>query len=387
MRDNEPIFAQQKRDPSTLELRAQPRPVAQIRRSVIVGIAATGAATLFGITWWALDATRFDPIIVGEDLLADSRGQGGEGFAGLPDSYDDLEPPPLGPPLPGDLGPAVLEQERALGLAPDPDEEARRAERLRLALQARQAREAGVFFQLTGRATASPVPGVTLEGSGVTSSDGDAEAAVLDTAPEGETYNGFSIQQPISPYQLMAGSVISASLMTGINSDLPGRVLAQVTENVYDTATGRFLLIPQGARMVGTYDSGISFGQSRVQLIWERIVLPNGASLRLENLPATDTVGYSGLSDDVDFHTWSLVKGAILSTILNVGSELTLGGQGSSVLSAVGSSTQEAVDNAGNEIVRRHLDVKPTITIRPGWPIRVIVQKDLVLVPYESAPQ
>src|SRR3546814_1463150 len=114
----------------------------------------------------------------------------------------------------------------------------------------------------------------------------------------------------------MAGSVIAASLITGINSDLPGLVTAQVTENVYDTVTGSALLIPQGARLIGAYDSVVAFGQSRALLVWQRIVMPDGSSIQIDNLPATDAAGYAGLGDEVDFHTWRLIKGVVLSTLL-----------------------------------------------------------------------
>src|SRR5690606_11097884 len=135
-----------------------------------------------------------------------------------------------------------------------------------------------------------------------------------------------------SPYQVMAGSVIAASLVTGLNSDLPGAVVAQVTENVYDSVTGRTLLIPQGARLIGTYDSVVAFGQSRALLVWWRIVMPDGSSIHIDNLQATDTAGYAGLEDEVDFHTWRLIKAVVFSTMLGVGTELSLGGEESELV-------------------------------------------------------
>jgi type IV secretion system protein VirB10 len=182
----------------------------------------------------------------------------------------------------------------------------------------------------------------------------------------------------------MAGSIIAASLITGLNSDLPGVVVAQVTENVYDTVTGRTLLIPQGSRLIGSYDSVIAFGQSRALLVWRRIVLPNGSSIQIDNLPATDDAGYAGLEDEVDFHTWRLIKGVVLSTLLGVGTELSLGGEESDLLRALRESTQQNVNRAGQRITERNLNIQPTITVRPGWPLRVIVHKDLVLRPYRG---
>ena len=144
------------------------------------------------------------------------------------------------------------------------------------------------------------------------------------------------------------------------------------------------LLIAQGTRVIGSYDSVIDHGQSRALVVWNRLILPNGKSLQIENLPATDTEGYAGLADEVDYHTWSLVKGIVLSTLLNVGSELTLGGDESNLLRALGRSSQQSVESAGDLIVRRELGIQPTITVRPGWPLRIIVHQDLILKPYEG---
>src|SRR3546814_3809113 len=138
----------------------------------------------------------------------------------------------------------------------------------------------------------------------------------------------------------MAGTAIPASLVTGINSDLPGRVIAQVTGNVYDTPTGRYLRIPQGPRLIGKYDSVIAFGQRRALVIWNRIVMPDGSSIVIENLPTTDTAGYAGLEDEVDYHTWRLINGVALSTLLGVGTELTFGEDESDLVRALRDSAQ-----------------------------------------------
>ena len=131
----------------------------------------------------------------------------------------------------------------------------------------------------------------------------------LKSGPETEIYNPHGLQKPVSPYQLMAGTIIAASLVSGLSSDLPGFVIAQVTENVYDTVTGRHLLVPQGSRLVGKYDNVVAFGQERALVVWQRIILPDGSSVVIDNLPATDTGGYAGLADQVDLHTWKLLKG------------------------------------------------------------------------------
>lgn len=195
-------------------------------------------------------------------------------------------------------------------------------------------------------------------------------------------YNPHSLQTPVSPYQVMAGTIIPASLVTGLNSDLPGQVIAQVTENVYDTSTGDYLLIPQGARLIGRYDSVIAFGQSRALMVWSRVVMPDGTSLTIENLPGVDLSGYAGVEDRVDNHTWRLFQAAILSSILSVGAELGRDDDSDDILSALRDGGQRTLNQAGQQIVNRQLNVQPTITVRPGWRLRVIVNKDLILQPY-----
>jgi type IV secretion system protein TrbI len=140
--------------------------------------------------------------------------------------------------------------------------------------------------------------------------------AFLKSGPDKEIYNPHTLQRPISPYQLLAGTIISASLLTGLNADLPGFVIAQVTEHTYDTVSGRNLLIPQGSRLIGKYDSVVAYGQERALLVWQRIIRPDGSSIGIDNLPATDTAGYAGLADSVDLHTWKLLKGVTLATVL-----------------------------------------------------------------------
>ena len=169
----------------------------------------------------------------------------------------------------------------------------------------------------------------------------------------------------------MAGTVISASLITGINSDLPGRVTAQITENIYDTVSGRYLLIPQGSRVIGTYDSVIAFGQDRALVIWQRIIMPDGSSMVIENLPATDTAGYAGLEDEVDFHTWRLLKGIVLSTLLGVDTELTFGDDEDDLVE----STQDSANQVGQRITDRNLNIQPTITIRPCGTANVCLRR------------
>lgn len=399
-----------KLDPEALVLKASPRRVVRFKRNLLIGIAAVSCAAVFGVTWMALNGPGLHLGQNGSELYGTERKTTPDALANLPANYGQMPKPKpkLGPPLPGDLGPPIVEREKQLGLppaGPNAEDEAARAERLRLAQQAQQAREAGVFFQLTQRgATAiSPVPSGTPASSTATPASAvgtDASHLSLDLnrdqndqqrkldfvnqASARGIYNSQALQTPASPCEVLAGTVIAASLLTGVNSDLPGMVTAQVTENVYDTVTGRILLIPQGSRLIGSYDSVVAFGQSRALLVWQRIVMPDGSSIQIDNLPATDAAGYAGLEDEVDYHTWTLLKGIAMSTLLGVGSQITFGSNQSNLVEAIHESTQESTNQTGQRIVEKDLNIQPTITVRPGWPLRVIVHKDLVLRPYQG---
>ncbi|WP_225769635.1 TrbI/VirB10 family protein [Inquilinus sp. Marseille-Q2685] len=390
--------------PEALVLRGRPRRVIRFRRRLVIALSALFCVAIFGAAWLALEGMprRRGP----EAPVEIARRTTPDGLLALPGSYDQIPKPvpALGPPLPGDLGLSVVEREKSLGVAPsgpslrpDPEADASRAERLRLAQQARQAREAGVFFRISNEARDEErqrasggvdTPQTGAERLGLDPGRGPgAQQGKLDflaRPADDEIYNPHAIQRPASPYQVMAGTVIAASLLTGLNSDLPGLVTAQVTENVYDSVTGRVLLIPQGARFIGRYDSNIAFGQSRALVVWQRIVMPNGRSIVLDNLPATDTAGYAGLEDEVDVHGWELLKGVVLSTLLGVGTELTFGDDESDLVRAFRQSTQQSVNQAGQQITERALDIQPTLKVRPGWPLRVVVHKDLVLEPYQG---
>jgi len=409
-------------NPESLVLRARPRRVARFNRRVVIGVAALGCVLVCAATMVALYPPSLHHAAKGDELLNTDRKQIADGLATLPTSYGDLAPKPppkLGPALPGDLGPPVTHVEQNLGvtpapaqdggLRPNPAADAARAEQIRIARLAQEALESKVFFTVSPQ---QPPALVTAGGSGTgagnaappaPSSDLVITPARLDLDPARDPnnqqrkldflnskqddkaiYNPHALQHPVSPYEVMAGTLIAASLITGLDSDLPGLVIAQVTENVYDTVTGRTLLIPQGARLIGSYDSVVAFGQRRALVAWQRIVMPNGSSVVIDNLPATDTAGYAGLEDQVDYHTWTILKGIAMSTLLGVGTQVTFGNPQSNLVEAIRQSTLESTNQAGQKIVEKDLNLQPTITIRPGWPLRVIVHKDLVLQPYQG---
>jgi type IV secretion system protein VirB10 len=183
-----------------------------------------------------------------------------------------------------------------------------------------------------------------------------------------------------SPYVVQAGSVIPAALITGIRSDLPGQITAQVTQNVYDSPTGRILLIPQGSRLIGEYDSDVAAGQNRVLLAWDRLILPGGQSILLDRLPGADAAGMAGLEDQTNYHWGNMLKAALISTLLGAGTELISNGD-SDLIRALRFGTQDTISQTGRQVVQRQLNVPPTLTVRPGFLLRIIVTRDLVLEP------
>lgn len=384
----------EKAPPETLTLRAKPRSVVKFRRGLVIGTTAVGALALAGFGWMALSAKTVHLGRPADDPSVEDRASSRDAVAALPKDY---MAPKLGPPLPGDLGRAVVDQQRRdrVDVSPPvsststPADQAAEAERQRLAAQAHQARESGVMVQATARGAGETASAGAVAAAPVTaplSPGGEARGkqAFVEKAGPAEIHNAHPLEAPRSPYQLMAGSIIAASLITGLDSDLPGQVIAQVTEPVYDTATGAYLLIPQGARLIGVYDSVVAFGQTRALLVWQRLILPDGYSIRLDNLPATDAAGYAGLAAKVDFHTWQLLKGVGLSTLLGVGTEISFGDYESDLVRAIRQSTQQSASQAGQQVVSKQLDVQPTLRVRPGWPLRVIVHKDLILRPWRA---
>ena len=238
-------------------------------------------------------------------------------------------------------------------------------------------------------AAGTPVPGLAgFDMAGLSGLPGqqtaqDKQLAFLNAPIDRRTTSSDRVMAPASPFVLQAGAVIPAALITGIRSDLPGQITAQVTENIYDSPTGRILLVPQGTRIIGQYDNNVQFGQRRVLLVWNRLIMPNGRSIGLERQPGADTQGYAGLEDGVDYHWWDLAKAAGLSTLLSIGSELAVSDE-NRLLRAIRSGGQDTINDAGQQIVRRQLNVAPTLTIRPGFPVRIVVTRDLVLEAYRG---
>lgn len=389
---------------SEMRLRPEPPRVTRLSRKMLTGLGGVASIAIAAALLWALDTNRRGGQSVTELYNTDNTTPA-DGLAGLPRDYINNNIPELGPALPGDLGRAILraqEQGRPVvtpGIQTprvDPEEQRRLAE-------TESARVATVFTDSRGERMAgdqtiasatvsgiNPAPELSFPSetppldAGSAQNMQDRKLAFVNDEVDRRTVSADRVQEKASPYVVQAGTVIPAALITGIKSDLPGQITAQVTEHVYDSPTGSHLLIPQGTRLVGQYDSQVAFGQSRVLLAWNRIIMPDGSSIVLDRLQGADPQGFSGLEDDVDYHWGLLFKAAALSTLLGVGTELSVDDE-SDIARAIRESAQDSASDIGQQIVRRQLNIQPTLTIRPGFPVRIIVNRDLAMKPYGAA--
>ena len=386
---------------AAMRLQAERPRVTRLSRKVLAGAAAVGLAAIFGATFWALQNNRWHTSAPSEVYTTDHHNIA-DGLAGLPRDYAGVprQAPPLGPPLPGDLGRPILKAQNA----PSAGVPAIDSEQQRLDQEVEAARLSRLFASTGIREVASSVAQAASVGAATivpnqasqpvqpgaddtfTQNGQDRKLAFVNASADRRTTSPDRVSAPASSYVLQAGNIIPAALITGIRSDLPGQITAQVTESVFDSPTGRFLLIPQGTRLIGIYDSQVALGQSRVLLVWTRLIMPNGRSIVLDRQPGADTAGYAGLEDDVDNHWGALFKAALLSTLLGVGSELgsTTGtGTNSDVITALRRGSSDSLNQTGQKVVQQNLNIQPTLTVRPGFPVRVIVNRDLVLEPYK----
>jgi type IV secretion system protein TrbI len=373
----------------TLRLHAERPRITRLSRKVLAGGSAIALLLISGAVLWALRSNHLHQATPDELFSVDHHNVA-DGLTMLPKDYAAIPRgvPRLGPPLTGDLGRPTVTSDGQSGLI------GLDAEQQRQNQESEAARTSKVFAS-----TSAPVAqthGSSPETPAKTSSSSDETFAqngqdrkllFVNAAVDRRITAPDRLARPASPFVLQAGTVIPAALITGVRSDLPGQITAQVTETVYDTPSGRNRLIPQGARLIGIYDSQVAFGQSRILLVWTRLIMPNGRSIVLERQQGTDAGGYSGLEDEVDNHWAELFKAALLSTILGVGAELGSGadtGSNTGIIQALRLSAANSLNQTGQQAVRRNLNIQPTLTIRPGFPVRVIVNRDLVLEPYRG---
>lgn len=381
-------------DAEPFRLGAEPPSVMRLSRKALAIIGGVSGIAIGGALLYALQPSKPK---VAENLYDSDRSNKSELVTGAPGDYGKI--PKLGDPLPGDLGRPILaarEKDETvsvppMGASPPPDPRVAAAEqaRIRTAQEIESARASRLF--LGGAPAVSPgapaldlgsVP--TTPAAQASSGPADRQRSFLGQGNPRRPESASRLIEPSSPYVVQAGAVIPAALITGIRSDLPGQITAQVTQNIYDSPTGRILLIPQGARLIGEYDSEVAAGQRRVLLAWDRLILPSGRSIALDRLPGADTSGMAGLADRTDYHWGYMLKAALVSTLLGVGAELGASDE-DRLVQAARAGTQDSINETGRQVVERQLRIPPTITIRPGFPLRVIVTRDLVLEPVNGS--
>jgi type IV secretion system protein VirB10 len=216
-------------------------------------------------------------------------------------------------------------------------------------------------------------------------------AFLTDRAPQGVGANTLAtgLEDPASPYEVKAGTVIPAIMIGGVNSDLPGQIMGQVSENVYDSATGRYILIPQGARLVGIYDNGVTTGQQRVLVAWTRIIFPDASSLDLGKMPGTDQSGFAGFADRVNNHFLKAFGNALLLSVFSAGVQISQGGgnnsgNGLNAQQSIAAGLGQQLGQLGQELAKRNARIQPTLEIRPGYRFTVMVTRDVVIRPWRK---
>lgn len=232
---------------------------------------------------------------------------------------------------------------------------------------------------------------VNTSGSGLggleTNANKDAQGQQFLSQKNDNGYLKHSKQKPLSPYEIKAGWNIPAVLITGVNSDLPGQILAQVTQNVYDTSTGKYLLIPQGTKVIGTYSSNIIYGQSRLLVAWNKLIFPNGDTLNIDSMQGASQDGYTGFEDEVDNHYFRIFGSAFLLSSITAGIALsdnssTNGEKETASDKAISQAIQQ-MGQVASEMIRKNMNISPTLKIRPGYKFNIFVTKDIILEPLE----
>ena len=364
-----------------VRLRAPPPKVARLSRVAIAGLAGLTAAGVGAAIVLALQPHKPKPTVLKAET---SDGRPPQAIVTGPRTYADV--PKLGPPLPGDLGrPIVAAQARGQDVPTPPIGPSTQDPKIQAQAQALEAARTSAVFNRTHNTAPSPSIAAALPAPAPTATRGEAPSTMATTDSrhaflDRSSPPSISAYRPAPPagrHLLLAQTVIPAALISAVSSDLPGPVSAQVTRNVHDSLTGRVILIPQGARLIGRYDSQVAFGQTRVLLVWDRVIFPDGRSLQLDQLVAADSQGRSGLADRTDAHWGAMAKAALLSSVLGVGAALG-SDDDSDVARALRQGVQDTVNQTGQQVVRKQLDVQPTLTLRPGLPVTILVTRDIV---------
>jgi type IV secretory pathway VirB10-like protein len=237
--------------------------------------------------------------------------------------------------------------------------------------------------KLSGSAEAAKEKSADDQKLGGDINDQDEKLAFLNKPEIQNDYLKNGLQRLKSPYEIKAGSTIPAALIFGINTDMPGSVVAQVRANVYDTVTGNYILIPQGTKVVGEYDSKVTYGQSRVEVVWDRLIFPDGNSIDLERMQGADLSGMAGFSDKLNNHYFKLYSNALLLSFVGAGYDVLNNQQSQnspySAQQAVAANVGQQLSNVASKSIEKNMDVQPTITISPGYQFNILVMKDMIL--------
>ncbi|MBV1838294.1 TrbI/VirB10 family protein [Acetobacter estunensis] len=380
-----PIGGNSVSPPPDLRLRAERPRVVRLSRTVVWALGGVGMLAIGLALGYALENSshKTPPAAIQDTDVRPSA----DGLAGLPSDYVGNNVPKLGPALPGDLGHTILKAQ-AQGKAASGGDDRRAAQEVEAAIASKLFVQTGERDRVSAQA-AAPVSGAsTSQGPAAPSTDAQSgNRAFLAGQPDRATTSPDRSAPLASPYILQAGSVIAGALNTKISSDLPGQIVGHVTQNVYDSPTGRYLLIPQGSLLFGAYNSAISFGQQRTQIIWTRLIFPDGESLVLEKLPGGNAIGQSGLSDEVNNHWGQLFKAALVTTLLSVGSEAGTSQSENNLAQAIRSGASNGFSMVGNRLIDRSLNIQPTLTDRPGLPFTLILSRDWILKPWHAKEQ
>ena len=270
----------------------------------------------------------------------------------------------------------------------------RKAQQFQTALSAKS----GIYIDLKDEQDASPqdpqqkwggVPALTGTGE-LPPEDPNKQDVKIAFAKEAHsnTYLPKGREEPLSQYELKIGTLIPATMISGLNSDLPGQIIASVSQNVYDSATGSHLLLPQGSKLYGLYDSQIAYGQDRVLVAWTRVNYPDGTTLELNGMGAIDAGGFAGFEDQVNHHYWKIFGNAFLLGLITGATEAGLSDDDdddNSTGEDVNDGVTQQFAETGSTLIEKNLSVQPTIIIRNGYKFNIMMNKDVVLQPYQPA--
>ena len=385
-----------------------PLPLVKRFNRKTVGVLLAGIA-LVTILAFATALNRSPPYRAAEQSAAETTAaapSAADTINGLPGSYGDV--PQLGPPVPGEVGSMVAGNPALLGAAASvgatqgavPTSRATspaETEEAKLAARAR----AGGFGFAGGSGSASAANGNDLErfagvggmpsmpagqvlskGDRDTDNRQDDKQDFLDRNRPARWDLKDRLHTSMSPYTIFSGTVIPGVLLTGINSDLPGQIEGQISQNIYDTVAGRHLILPQGTKLIGSYDSRITYGQSRVLVVWTRLIRPDGANIDLEGMPGVDLSGYAGLTGRVDRHITRLVGAVLLGSLIQAGTASGTSYVDPTFSDRARQGAGQGINEATQQIVRKELQLQPTIRVAPGARFAVFTTKDLSIPPY-----